>query len=60
MIKFYFNHAPSLAKVALFLEVDARPAAQRVAALREQCVFKTEADDEARRWLFPKNEALKG
>lgn len=40
-------------------EVGARPAAQRVAALREQYKFKTENDDEARRWLFPQNEALK-
>ena len=34
-------------------EVSARPAAQRVIALREQYKFKTEMDDEARRNLFP-------
>src|SRR5689334_16442374 len=36
-------------------EVSARPAAQRVAALRDKYKFKTEMDDEARRALFPGN-----
>jgi GST-like protein len=34
-------------------EVNARPAAARVAALRDKYKFKTEMDDEARRNLFP-------
>jgi GST-like protein len=34
-------------------EVSARPAAQRVAALRDKYKFKTEMDEEARRNLFP-------
>ena len=34
-------------------EINARPAAQRVAALRDKYKFKTEMDDEARRSLFP-------
>jgi len=33
-------------------EIEARPAAQRVAALREKHKFKTEMDDEARRAMF--------
>ncbi|MBN8510620.1 MAG: glutathione S-transferase N-terminal domain-containing protein [Burkholderiales bacterium] len=37
-------------------EITARPAAQRVAALRDQYVFKTEVDAETRRHLFPQNE----
>jgi GST-like protein len=36
-------------------EVSARPAAQRVAALRDKYKFKTEMDDDARRALFPGN-----
>jgi GST-like protein len=35
-----------------------RPAAQRVAALRDTYKFKTETDDEARRFLFPQNASL--
>ncbi|HEY1327623.1 MAG TPA: glutathione S-transferase N-terminal domain-containing protein [Casimicrobiaceae bacterium] len=34
-------------------DVSARPAAQRVAALRDKYKFKTEMDEEARRNLFP-------
>lgn len=36
-------------------EVSARPAAVRAAALKDQYVFKTEMDEEARRALFPSN-----
>jgi GST-like protein len=39
-------------------EISARPAAQRVAALRDTYKFKTETDDEARRFLFPQNASL--
>lgn len=38
--------------------VNERPAAQRVAGLRERHAFKTEMDDEARRAMFPQNERL--
>ena len=38
-------------------EINARPAAIRVAALKEKHAFKTELDDEARRHLFPQNFA---
>jgi GSH-dependent disulfide-bond oxidoreductase len=38
--------------------ISERPAALRVAALREQYKFKTETDDEARRYLFPQNAFL--
>ena len=43
----------------LFDAVSARPAAARVAALRERHAFKTELDAEARRAMFPQNERLK-
>ena len=36
-------------------EINARPAAQRVAALRDKYKFKAEMDDDARRNLFPGN-----
>ena len=36
-------------------EINARPAAARVQALREKHAFKTEMDDEARRAMFPGN-----
>jgi GSH-dependent disulfide-bond oxidoreductase len=36
-------------------EVTARPAAQRALALKERHVFKTEMDDEARKFMFPQN-----
>lgn len=39
-------------------EISARPAAQRVQALKEKFSFKTEMDDEARRFMFPQNAAL--
>ncbi len=38
-------------------EINARPAAIRAAALKERHAFKTELDDEARRYLFPQNVA---
>ena len=40
-------------------EINARPAAARVEALRQRHSFKTEMDDEARRAMFPQNERLK-
>ena len=40
-------------------EISARPAAQRVNALKEKFSFKAEMDDEAKRFLFPQNAALK-
>lgn len=39
--------------------INARPAAQRAAALKDRYTFKTEMDDEARRAMFPQNERLK-
>jgi GST-like protein len=39
-------------------EISARPAALRVNALKEKFVFKTEMDDEAKRFMFPQNAAL--
>ena len=36
-------------------EISARPAAIRVGALKEKHVFKTEMDDDARRYMFPQN-----
>lgn len=44
----------------LFDGINARPAAQRVAALKDKHAFKAEMDDEARRAMFPQNERLKG
>lgn len=38
-------------------EINARPAAARVAALKERHAFKTEMDDDARRHMFPQNFA---
>jgi GST-like protein len=38
-------------------EINARPAAARVAALKDRHAFKTEMDDEARRAMFPQNFA---
>jgi len=43
----------------VFDAINQRPAAQRVAVLRERHAFKTELDDEARRAMFPQNERLK-
>jgi GSH-dependent disulfide-bond oxidoreductase len=42
----------------LFDEINARPAAQRVAALKARHTFKTEMDEAARRELFPQNARL--
>lgn len=39
--------------------VNTRPAAQRAEALKARHTFKTEMDDEARRFMFPQNERLK-
>jgi len=39
-------------------EINARPAAQRVDALKTRYTFKTEMDDEARRAMFPQNTGL--
>ena len=39
-------------------EINARPAAQRVEALRTRHDFKTEMDDAARKAMFPQNERL--
>jgi GST-like protein len=36
-----------------FDEISARPAAARVDAIKERFTFKTEMDDEARRFMFP-------
>ena len=43
----------------LFDAINARPAAQRVAGLRDRHAFKAEMDDAARRAMFPQNERLK-
>jgi GST-like protein len=43
----------------LFDAINARPAAQRAAALKDRHAFKTEMDDAARRAMFPQNERLK-
>jgi GSH-dependent disulfide-bond oxidoreductase len=43
-----------------FDAINARPAAQRVAALKDRHTFKAELDDDARRAMFPQNERLKG
>lgn len=39
-------------------EINARPAAQRAEALKEQHAFKAEVDEEARQHLFPQNARL--
>ena len=39
-------------------EINARPAAARVEALRQRHSFKTEMDEQARRAMFPQNERL--
>ncbi len=43
-----------------FDEINARPAAQRVDAIKARFTFKTEMDDEARKAMFPQNERLAG
>ena len=40
-------------------EINARPAAVRAEALKTRVAFKTENDDEAKRYMFPQNERLK-
>ena len=40
-------------------EINARPAAARAEALKTRHAFKTENDDEAKRFMFPQNERLK-
>jgi GST-like protein len=40
-------------------EINARPAVTRTEALRTRHAFKTENDDEAKRFMFPQNERLK-
>ena len=42
-----------------FDAINARPAVQRVNALRERHTFKAAMDDEAKRAMFPQNERLK-
>ena len=39
-------------------EISARPAAQRAVALKDAFTFKTDFDDEARKFLFPQNAHL--
>ena len=39
-------------------EVSARPAARRAEAIKTRHAFKTEVDEDARRWLFPQNACL--
>jgi GST-like protein len=39
-------------------EINARPAAQRAEALQTRHAFKTEMDEEARKFLFPQNARL--
>ena len=46
-----WTHLPNVLR--LVDEINARPAAARVAALKDRHTFKTELDDEARRHLFP-------
>ena len=41
-------------------EIDARPAAKRAVALKDRFTFKTEMDDEAKRFMFPQNYAAVG
>jgi GSH-dependent disulfide-bond oxidoreductase len=36
-----------------FDEISARPAAVRASAIKEKFTFKTEADEEMRRFMFP-------
>jgi GSH-dependent disulfide-bond oxidoreductase len=43
-----------------FDAINARPAAQRAAALKDRHAFKTEMDAEAQRAMFPQNERLQG
>jgi GST-like protein len=48
-----------LANVKCLLdEVNARPAAQRVEALKAKHAYKTEMDDDAKKAMFPQNARL--
>jgi GST-like protein len=38
--------------------INTRPAAQRAEGLKAKHAFKTELDDEARKFMFPQNERL--
>ena len=50
---------PQLANVRRLLDtIGARPAAQRVEALKTQHAYKTEMDDDARKAMFPQNARL--
>ena len=40
-------------------EINARPAAERANALKARHKFKTDMDDDAKRFMFPQNERLK-
>ena len=53
-----FAEMPHLKR--LIDEINERPAVARSAARREGFKFKTETDDEARRFLFPQNASLPG
>ena len=53
-----WEQLPNVKRV--FDAVNARPASQRAAALKDRHAFKTEMDDEAKRAMFPQNERLKG
>jgi GST-like protein len=52
-----FDRYPNVKR--LLDDINARPAAARVEALRQRHSFKTEMDDEARRAMVPQNERLK-
>jgi GST-like protein len=52
-----FERYPNVKR--LLDDINARPAAARVEALRQRHSFKTEMDDDARRAMFPQNERLK-
>ena len=51
-----WNKLPNVKR--LLDEINARPAAQRVEALKTQHAYKTEMDDDARRQMFPQNARL--
>jgi GST-like protein len=39
--------------------INTRPAAQKAESLKSKHTFKTELDDEARKFMFPQNQRLK-
>jgi len=51
-----WSRLPNLRR--LYDAINARPAAQRAAAIKERHAFKAEWDDEARRMMFPQNQRL--